>query len=151
MSIRHVEGDLFGLGLPALAHGCNCAGSMAGGIARDFRARDERMYQDYRRRCAEGTFRLGDVMPWVCDDGTVVYNLATQVHRGRDARLGAIVTSVGAMLQDAARRGIAEVGVPRIGTGIGGLSWAQVRPALEAVAQHSAVTVTTVTRPGRLR
>ena len=38
VTLEHVTGDLFDLALPALAHGCNCSGSMAGGIAVSFRA-----------------------------------------------------------------------------------------------------------------
>ena len=33
VTLEHVTGDLFDLALPALAHGCNCSGSMAGSIA----------------------------------------------------------------------------------------------------------------------
>lgn len=146
MTLRDVEGDLFSLGLPALAHGCNCEGSMTGGIARDFRALDQRMHEEYVRRCAVGQLRPGDVLPWVLSDGTVVYNLMTQQRPGRDARLPAIRTSVAAMLEDAAQRGLVEVGVPRIGAGIGGLEWPDVRAALEAAAEGSPVRLTVVTR-----
>ena len=38
VTLEHVTGDLFDLALPALAHGCNCSGSMAGGIAVFFEA-----------------------------------------------------------------------------------------------------------------
>ncbi|MEX2290452.1 MAG: macro domain-containing protein [Mycobacteriales bacterium] len=146
MGIRHLRGDLFALGLPALAHGCNCAGSMSGGIARAFRAMDEAMHAEYRRLCSEGEFRLGGFLRWRLDDGTLVYNLATQQRPGADARLGAIADSVTAMLADAEQQGIREVGVPHLGAGIGGLAWADVRQVLEEAGQASPVLLTVVAR-----
>lgn len=146
MTLEHATRDLSGLALPALAHGCNCSGSMAGGIAVSFRALDERMYEEYAQRCREGTFRLGDVLPWELDDGRVVYNLATQQRPGRDARLDAIATSVAAMLLDAEPRGLARVGVPRLGAGIGGLEWAEVESVLAEAAAESRVTLVVVSR-----
>lgn len=146
MSVRYLQGDLFALGLTALAHGCNCAGSMSGGIARAFRAKDEQMYEEYRRLCRTGDFALGGFFVWTCDDATIVYNLATQQNPGADARLDAIRTSVAAMLADAEARGLSEVGVPRIGAGIGGLQWRDVREVLEEAGAESGVLLTIVTR-----
>ena len=147
VTLEHVTGDLFDLALPALAHGCNCSGSMAGGIAVSFRAVDERMYREYAARCRDGTFRLGDVMPWELEDGRVVYNLATQQRPGRDARLDPIATSVAAMLVDAEARGLDRVGVPRLGAGIGGLDWPEVECVLVDAAAASRVTLVVVSRP----
>ncbi len=146
MTLEHATGDLFDLALPALAHGCNCSGSMAGGIAVSFRALDERMYQEYARRCRDGTFRLDDVLPWELDDGRVVYNLATQQRPGRDARLDAIATSVAAMLLDAQARELDRVGVPQLGAGIGGLEWPEVESVLSEAAAASRVTLVVVSR-----
>ena len=147
MTLEHVEGDLFDVGLPALGHGCNCAGSMSGGIAVDFRRLDERMYEEYARRCRDKTFRLGDVLPWQLDDGRIVDNLATEQRPGPDARPDAIRTSVAAMLADAEQRGLDRVGVPRLGSGIGGLEWSDVEAALAEVARPSRVVLTVATRP----
>ncbi len=151
MTITHISGNLFAQGLPALGHGCNISGSMAGGIAVDFRALDERMYREYRRRCLDGTFRLGDVLPWELDDGRIIYNLATQLRGGPDARLDAIGTSVNAMLDDAEQRGVDRVGVPRIGSGIGGLASEAVDEVLTDVASTSTVELVVVTRVERPR
>lgn len=146
MIVRHVTGNLFELGLPALAHGCNCAGSMSGGIARSFRALDEVMHAEYRRLCSTGEFRLGTFLRWTLDDGTVIYNLATQQQPGPDARLDAIAASVTAMLSDAEQQAIAEVGVPHLGAGIGGLDWPDVRAVLDEAGERSPVLLTVVAR-----
>ncbi|MBB2903525.1 O-acetyl-ADP-ribose deacetylase (regulator of RNase III) [Kineococcus radiotolerans] len=148
MPTTHATGDLFALDLPALAHGCNTRGSMAGGIARRFADRWPPMEQEYRRRCRAGEFRLGEVMRCVTDEGIVIYNLATQVERGADARLDAIEATVRAALADAAHRGLDRLGVPRLGAGMGGLGWTDVREVLERAGQESAVELVVITRPG---
>jgi hypothetical protein len=78
MSFTMVTGDLFDLGLPAIGHGCDCAGAMGAGVAVEFKRRFPAMHQEYRRRCRQGTFRLGDIFVWDQEPGLVVYNLATQ-------------------------------------------------------------------------
>ncbi|WP_432546154.1 macro domain-containing protein [Kineococcus sp. SYSU DK004] len=146
MPVTHTVGDLFTLGLPALAHGCNTRGSMAGGIAREFERRWPAMARAYRRACEAGEYRLGDVLPWE-EDGVVVYNLATQEDWGADARLEAVGSTVRAALADAAARGLPRLGVPRIGAGIGGLPWPDVRDVLDRAGQESPVELVVVSRP----
>ena len=65
MPVRYIAGDLFAnrVGAQALAHGCNCPGSMGAGIAVGFRDRYPEMYAEYRRRCKTSPRELnpGDV------------------------------------------------------------------------------------------
>lgn len=68
MPIRFVSGDLFSNAFraKAFAHGCNCRGSMAAGIAVGFKERYPEMYEEYRRRCKAKPreFNPGDVFLW---------------------------------------------------------------------------------------
>lgn len=146
--LTHIAGDLFEVGLSALGHGCNCRGSMAGGIAAQFRHRYPVMHGEYQRRCRAGLFVLGDAWAWTAPDGMVVYGLATQDRPGRHADLAAVRSSVTAMLVDAERRGLVAVGVPRLGAGIGGLSWPVVERTLDEVVADSPVRLVVVTRAG---
>ena len=104
MSYTQTTGDLLTLGLPAIGHGCNTRGSMAGGIARQVESRWPTVYAEYDAACRAGTFRLGSFQ---CVDvgGMVVYNLATQVDPGRDARIDAISSAVRGALHHAAELG----------------------------------------------
>lgn len=141
-----VTGDLFELDLPALGHGCNCAGSMGAGIAKQFRQRFPEMYREYRQRCQRGAFTLGDIFVWQ-GDGLVIYNLATQPVPRPSATLDAIGTSIRAALTDADRRGLPRVGVPRIGAGLGGLAWPDVAAVLEAAAADHTADLVVVSLP----
>jgi len=53
MPIEFIKGDLFAnrYKARALAHGCNCQGSMGAGMATGFRDRYPAMRAEYRRRC----------------------------------------------------------------------------------------------------
>jgi O-acetyl-ADP-ribose deacetylase (regulator of RNase III) len=138
MPIEFVRGDLFAnrFKAQALAHGCNCQGSMGAGIATGFRDRYPEMYEEYRRRCkAEPRrFNLGDAWLWKADDPPSVFNLGTQEGYWRArASYEAIETALGRMRKKANREGITSIAIPRIGAGHGGLSWKKVRAIIEKV------------------
>jgi len=136
-----VSGDLFAEDSPrAVAHGCNCAGAMGKGIAVEFRRRFPAMYEEYRVRCADGRFGLGDVFLWR-EGERAVFNLGTQKTWRTKARLADVETALGAMAALAAREGVSEVGLPRIGAGLGALPWADVRALMERIGAETAVTV----------
>jgi O-acetyl-ADP-ribose deacetylase (regulator of RNase III) len=138
MPIEYVTGDLFANrhGAQALAHGCNCRGSMGAGIAVGFRERYPAMFEEYHRRCkAEPrAFNLGDAFLWKCDDRPWVFNLGTQEDTWRSrATYPAIETALTNMRQQADAEGIRSIALPRIGAGYGGLSWNKVRAVIEKV------------------
>jgi O-acetyl-ADP-ribose deacetylase (regulator of RNase III) len=120
---------------------------MGAGIAVQFKRRHPAMYRAYRDRCRSGTFQLGDVFTWETEDGLVIYNLATQPAPGPSATLDAIGRSVTSALADASTRGIAQIGVPRIGAGLGGLVWGDVEAVLRDAAQSSTVNLIAVSLP----
>jgi len=139
MPATFVKGDLFAHeGLGAIAHGCNCAGAMGKGIAVQFRQRFPKMYDAYKQRCADGRFKLGDVFAWP-EDGLTVFNLGTQKTWRTKADLGAIETAVRSMVRLAEQAGIAKVGLPRIGAGLGGVAWPAVRALLSEVGNATTV------------
>lgn len=104
------------------------------------------MFAAYRHRCHDERFTLGDVFVWPTQD-VVIYNLATQQNSGADARIDAVGTSVRAALQDAEGRGISVLGIPRIGSGLGGLRPQDVEEVLASAAATSPVELHLVTRP----
>jgi len=130
------EGDLFGAGIPALAHGVNCRGSMGAGIAAQFRKHWPLMYESYRKRCYRGALIPGDVHTWTPHGGgTVVFNLATQRNPGPDAKSWMITAAVGRMITEAHHDfKITEIAMPMIGCGIGGLTENELRRCLEPYA-----------------
>jgi O-acetyl-ADP-ribose deacetylase (regulator of RNase III) len=132
------RGDIFKVpGVTSYAHGCNCAGAMGKGIALQFKQKFPKMYNEYHQLCLSGCFNPGDVFPYEYAPGCFVYNLATQKHyaiRGQLAKLPHIRSSVKKMLEHAHAHKVKAIALPKIGAGLGGLNWNDVKQTLESVA-----------------
>lgn len=147
MPLVEVTGNLFTTtGLDALGHGVNCQGRMGAGIAVDFKRRWPTMYHRYRVACSSG-MRPGDCL--ACPEGSPlwIYCLATQPRPGPCASLPAIQAAVQRMVAHARAAGVTRIGLPRIGAGLGGATWGDVRAVIEAAAAGSPVEIVVVTRP----
>ncbi|KKW13210.1 MAG: Appr-1-p processing domain protein [Candidatus Gottesmanbacteria bacterium GW2011_GWB1_49_7] len=145
MSTKFVTGDLFFYpGLRAWAHGCNCSGYMRAGVAVEFRARFPGMYQAYQEVCHKREFKLGSVFSWGArvlprHPEVAVYNLGTQLTPGPHAELSAIEQSVTLMTKQALDSGVDRIGLPRIGSGLGGLVWRDVKDVLSRIGENTDV------------
>jgi O-acetyl-ADP-ribose deacetylase (regulator of RNase III) len=138
MPIQYISGDLFAnrFNAHALAHGCNCKGSMGAGIAVGFKNRYPAMYEEYRRRCkaTPREFNLGDVFLWKEEGKPWVFNLATQEDYWRSRATYENVEKCLSRLKSIAdQEGVPTIAIPRIGAGYGGLSWKKVKVIIERV------------------
>lgn len=140
MSYMERKGNIFDADdLDGLAHGVNCQGVMGAGIAKDFRLRWPVMYKGYRSLAEEGSLYPGKVFPYQSPEGRTIYNLCSQDRPGPDAKLRWVAQSVATMLDYAEDNQVRRIGIPRIGCGIGGLEWIDVRLILELLANESSV------------
>ncbi|PJZ48005.1 phosphatase [Leptospira saintgironsiae] len=130
--IKYVEnGNIFDLsGVFNYAHGCNCAGAMGKGIALQFRKRFPLMYEEYKLLCSKKQFGLGDVFVYEYEQG-VVFNLGTQTTWKSKADLNAIGDAICKMFEEALKRNINKIAMPKIGAGLGGLMWNDVKKIIE--------------------
>ena len=130
-------GDLFTTSNTFLAHGVNTAGVMGAGIAKSFAARFPKMVPTYRKMCQDGLLTPGRVFTYVDpESGVTVYNAATQDLPGRHASLGWVVDAMCTVAAESVTAGHRTVSVPRIGCGIGGLDWDNVRMVLSLIEQE---------------
>lgn len=160
MRVREVRGDAMAVAAamkhPALAHGVNCQGVMGAGFAKQVKAAFPDMFELYRQACHAGALAPTGFLAWQTPRGGWVYNLASQDTPGPDARMEWLVASVEAMARHAAGVGLTEVSMVRIGCGIGGLDWNDVRAALQQAEGDILLTVVSpdlpgLTEPGRAR
>jgi O-acetyl-ADP-ribose deacetylase (regulator of RNase III) len=140
MPIQYISGDLFAnrFNALALAHGCNCKGSMGAGIAVSFKERYPAMYEEYRRRCkaTPREFNPGDVFLWKEEGKPWVFNLATQDDYWRSrATYENVEKCLSRMKHIADQEGVSTIAIPRIGAGYGGLSWNKVKPIIDRILQ----------------
>lgn len=131
MIIRH--GDMFTSTARALAHGVNVDGVMGAGVALGFRCKFPGLHRAYREACRSGQLQPGGLYPFLAPDGRWVYNIASQDRPGPRARLEWIISGAHLALEHADSNSIDLVAIPRIGSDIGGLDWADVSLALEEV------------------
>lgn len=124
--MRYEQGDLLEAGLQAWGHGVNTQALMGAGIAHKVRKDYPEVFDSYRLACLSGELIPGGFQAVEADDGTIVYNLATQDLPGKHAQYDWLATSMDQALRDAAERDLTEFGLPQIGCGIGGLEWEKV-------------------------
>ncbi len=130
-------GNIFNIeGVYSYAHGCNCAGAMGKGIAVQFKQKFPQMYKQYKLLCNKGQFNPGDVFAYNYGNG-YVYNLGTQASWRTKATLTAIEQSLEKMLAAAAIANVTKIALPKIGAGLGGLQWQDVKAIVENVAQNN--------------
>lgn len=129
------QGNIFNLhDVQNYAHGCNCAGAMGKGIALQFKEKFPKMYFEYKRLCKEGLFSLGDVFTYNYNDGTV-FNLGTQATWKTKADINVVESSLIKMLSYAHQNNIFKIALPKIGAGLGGLNWNDVKYIIDKVAK----------------
>ncbi|TPG40249.1 macro domain-containing protein [Flavobacterium pectinovorum] len=133
--VTYIEyGNIFTLeGILNYAHGCNCAGAMGKGIALQFRDKFPVMYQQYKEMCKEGKFSLGDVFTYNHDD-KIIFNLGTQKTWKTKADIKAIETALMKMMDYANQNKVYKIALPKIGAGLGGLNWDDVKNVIDKVA-----------------
>jgi O-acetyl-ADP-ribose deacetylase (regulator of RNase III) len=128
-------GNIFKIeGVYHYAHGCNCAGAMGKGIAVQFKERFPEMYLNYKRLCKERRFTLGDVFAYSYGKG-YVFNLGTQATWKTKADLNAIESSLNRMLLFATENNVDKIALPKIGAGLGGANWYDVKNVIDKVAK----------------
>ncbi|OJU74571.1 MAG: phosphatase [Bacteroidetes bacterium 47-18] len=129
------SGNIFNLqGVSNYAHGCNCAGAMGKGIALQFKKKYPPMYVEYKKLCKDGLFSLGDIFTYNYGNG-IIFNLGTQTTWKTKADLNAIKVSLIKMLSYASQNNIHEIALPKIGAGLGGLNWDDVKNIIDKVAR----------------
>jgi O-acetyl-ADP-ribose deacetylase (regulator of RNase III) len=139
--IKYIEaGNIFKIeAVFNYAHGCNCGGAMGKGIAVQFKNRFPKMYLEYKSLCKESKFHPGDVFEYYYGSG-YVFNLGTQATWNTKATLQAIESSVIKMLSFALDKNVQKIAMPKIGAGLGGLNWNDVKQTLEkAIVSYSEI------------
>lgn len=149
MSFEYITGDIFTTRMPALAQGVNLRGVMGGGIAKLIADRFPEILPEYKQACYSRTLQGGGILPTLTNiPGFYILNLATQDNLGRDARLNWVESSMIAAVTWAEENFLEGFAVPRIGAGIGGLEWDDVRATIERATENANIHVEMWSLPG---
>jgi len=134
--LTHKQGDMFTTDAYVIGHGTNCKGVMGAGVAAIVRENFPTVYEQYKKQYEAGELIPGDASGFLTvrpgtDRGIWVFNLNAQDEPGPNAKLELVVESMRHMLDAVEDMGSPKVAIPRIGCGIGSLSWEkEVYPAL---------------------
>lgn len=139
--IRYVTGNLFDLKAQVLVNPVNTVGVMGAGIAKEFKGRFPRMFEDYVKLCKTGKFKPGELYLFVTLKRFVL-NFPTKrdwrdMSKIEDIELGLkkfVVLNKELRFQSCA--------FPKLGCGLGGLDWnTEVRPLMERYLSRSDVDI----------
>jgi len=130
MKFEEIHGNLFDSITQVIAHGCNCQGIMGAGVALQIKRQFPEVYLEYHNECKCGYFNLGSCLIKE-SEGRVIANLGTQMYCGPDARISAITESLLRLRVLMEDNGWFSVAMPRIGCGLGGLLWSDVKKVIK--------------------
>ena len=127
MTVKFVSGDLFLLPkCESFAQGCNARGVMGKGIALSFKRRWPAMYVAYREGCLSGALKPGEVFVWRASDA-LIFNAITQSSPGPHAKYEHVKQCLRCVAQVCSTDQLPRLAMPRIGAGIGGLEWVEIK------------------------
>lgn len=133
--IRYTKGDILQAEAEALVNTVNCVGVMGRGIALQFKHAFPANFKAYAAACDRGEVQPGRMFVTetrLLAGPRYIINFPTKRHWRGKSRMEDIEAGLAALTQELRQRGIRSVAIPPLGSGLGGLNWADVRPRIEA-------------------
>jgi O-acetyl-ADP-ribose deacetylase (regulator of RNase III) len=136
--IHEVSGDILLTEAQAIAHGIAPNDHFDSGLALVLKQDWPALYKDFRHFLHTNHPKPGGLWVWTGADGKRVINLFTQEpalsehakpQKATYANLNHCLRELHKFVET---EGIQSLAIPRIGTGVGGLEWAEVEPILKA-------------------
>ena len=144
--IEFRTGDILQADAEALVNTVNCVGIMGRGVALQFKNEFPDNFAAYRAACARGEVQPGRMFVFETNSLTnpkVIVNFPTKRHWRGKSRMEDIASGLNALVKEIADRKIRSIAIPPLGSGLGGLSWNDVRPRIvEALSGVDALRAT---------
>jgi len=144
--IKYIQGDIFGSFCEALVNPVNCLGVMGAGLAKQFKQRYPKMFEEYKGVCYRKELTPGHLHVWWGDldqeqPQQVIINLATKNDWRFPSQLGWVQEGLWTLRETLEASHIRSVAIPPLGCGLGGLRWEDVRSAIENEFADSDISV----------
>jgi O-acetyl-ADP-ribose deacetylase (regulator of RNase III) len=145
--ILSTQGDILRDESEAIVNTVNCVGVMGRGIALQFRNAYPENYKAYEKACQREEVQPGKM--FVHETGELtgprfIVNFPTKRHWRGKSRIEDIDAGLKALIEVLREKKIRSIALPPLGSGLGGLDWAQVRPRIVAALgalDHVKVTI----------
>ncbi|HFD87780.1 MAG TPA: Appr-1-p processing protein [Gammaproteobacteria bacterium] len=132
--IEYKTGNILTEDAEAIINTVNCVGVMGRGIALQFKKAFPENFKAYAAACKREEVQPGRM--FVFDMGGLtnpryIINFPTKRHWRGKSRIEDIQSGLEALATEIRSRGILSVAIPPLGSGLGGLDWAEVRQHIE--------------------
>ncbi len=137
--IEYRTGNIVAEDAEALVNTVNCVGIMGRGIALQFKESFPENFKVYAAACKRGEVQPGRMFVYQTGQLTnprYIINFPTKRHWRGKSRIEDIEAGLEALVEEIRDRGIGSVAVPPLGSGLGGLRWADVRPRIERALER---------------
>jgi O-acetyl-ADP-ribose deacetylase (regulator of RNase III) len=135
--IEFRSGDILKDESEALVNTVNCVGIMGRGIALQFKDAYPDNFKFYVTACQRNEVQPGRML--VFETGRLsppryIINFPTKRHWRGKSRIEDIQAGLQTLVEEIHARGIRSIAIPPLGSGLGGLDWATVKPYIEDAA-----------------
>lgn len=138
--IKYVTGNLLVSEAEALVNTVNCEGYMGKGIAYQFKMVFPENNKSYVDACRRGSLRIGTMHHFV-EGGKTIINFPTKDKWREKSRMEYIEKGLEELIILIEKLNISSLAVPPLGSGNGGLIWADVKGLIEAKLSDISKTV----------
>lgn len=128
--IIYTSGDLLKSSAEALINTVNCEGYMGKGIAYQFRLQFPENNKDYVRACKIGELQIGKLHHFK-EGNKVIINFPTKNKWREKSKMEYVEKGLDELVKLIETLGIMSVAIPPLGSGNGGLIWAEVKKLIE--------------------
>lgn len=148
--IEMMKGDILSDDAEALVNTVNCVGIMGRGIALQFKKAFPDNFKAYEKACNQGVVQPGHMFVYETGQLTsprLIINFPTKRHWRGKSLMGDIEAGLEDLVQVLRARQVQSVAIPPLGSGLGGLNWADVKDRIEQALTALADVRVTVYEP----
>ncbi len=133
--IVYKSGDILREDAEALINTVNCVGVMGRGIALQFKKVFPENFKSYAVACKQEEVQPGRMFVYktgLLTNPRYIINFPTKRHWRGKSRMEDINAGLKALVEVIRKNNIRSIAIPPLGSGLGGLDWADVKPRIEA-------------------
>jgi len=149
--IAYKTGDILSEDAEALVNTVNCVGVMGRGIGLQFKKAFPENYKSYTAACKRNEVQPGRMFVFETGQMTnprYIINFPTKRHWRGKSRVEDIDAGLVALADTIRSRDIRSIAIPPLGSGLGGLNWAEVRPRIEEALREFSDRKVVIFEPG---
>jgi O-acetyl-ADP-ribose deacetylase (regulator of RNase III) len=139
--IKYVKGDITGAPQSVIAHGVNCSGGFGSGVAGAIKQKHPAIRDAYMAHSP----RILGTCQFVSYQNQVWVNAYTQQNYGNDGKQYASLEAIAECLVEINEYmhdlAITDIALPKIGCGLGGLDWEDVKILVDGILEDHEVFV----------